>query len=65
VRGYHQMKTRYSGTKAFIQMHIDLDDSLSFLQAHEIAESLEHALEEAFPGADVILHQDPVRLEHN
>ena len=61
VRGFHQLKTRYSGAKAFIQMHIDLDDSLSFLEAHEIAETLEHALEEAFPGADVILHQDPVK----
>ncbi len=60
IRGYHQLKTRYSGLKAFIQMHIELDRTLSFLQAHDIAEGLEKELEALFPGSDIMLHQDPV-----
>lgn len=59
IRGHHNLKTRYSGTKAFIQMHIDIDASLSFLAAHDIADRLEQQLLVAFPGAEVIIHPDP------
>lgn len=60
LKGYHNLKTRYSGTKPFIQMHVELDKELSFKQAHDIAEALENALFKRFPHADIIIHQDPV-----
>lgn len=60
VLGVHNLKTRYSGTKAFIQLHVDLSQSLSFLEAHAIVDRLEHEIEHLFPGADVIVHPDPV-----
>lgn len=59
IQGHHQLKTRYSGAKVFIQMHAEIDGGLSFSAAHEIADRLEHALEAAFPQAEVIIHQDP------
>lgn len=59
IRGYHNLKTRYSGAKAFIQMHVDMDAALNFRDAHAIIDRLEHKLTEAFPGADVIIHPDP------
>lgn len=58
--GYHDLKTRYAGIKAFIQLHLDLDGSQSLQEAHAIADSLEHKLERVFPGSEVIIHQDPV-----
>jgi ferrous-iron efflux pump FieF len=60
IYGYHNLKTRYSGMKAFIQLHIDIDASLNFKDAHAITERLEDALLVAFPGAEVIIHPDPV-----
>ena len=63
ILGFHELKTRYSGTKAFIQMHADIDDRLSFTAAHEIADNLEQALLEAFPDAEVIIHQDPKKMK--
>ena len=60
IYGYHNLKTRYSGMKAFIQLHIEMDASLNFKDAHDITERLEEALTEAFPGAEVIVHPDPV-----
>ncbi len=60
VRGHHNLKTRYSGVKPFIQFHIDVDAGLNFREVHAITDQLEHALMEAFPGADVIIHPDPV-----
>lgn len=59
VLGHHKLKTRYAGNKSFMQMHIDVDASLSFKDAHEIVDRLEHALMQAFPGAEVIIHPDP------
>ena len=60
IWGVHWFKTRYSGTKAFIQMHIDIDASVSFRTAHDITDRLEHKLLEAFPQAEIIIHPDPV-----
>ncbi len=60
IRGYHKLKTRYSGTKAFIQLHIEIDASLNFRDAHAITERLEDRLLAAFPDAEVIVHPDPV-----
>ena len=59
IRGYHQFKTRYSGVKAFIQLHVEIDVNLSFREAHAIVDRLEHAILDEFPGADVIIHPDP------
>jgi len=59
IRGHHQLKTRYAGNKPFMQMHIDIDASLSFKEAHDIIDRLEHALMDVFPGAEVIIHPDP------
>lgn len=60
VLGVHNLKTRYSGTKPFIQMHVDISHQLSFLEAHEVVDRLEHDLHALFLEADVIVHPDPV-----
>jgi ferrous-iron efflux pump FieF len=60
IRNVHKLKTRYSGTKPFIQMHAEVDGALSFREAHDLIDRLEHALEDAFPGAEIIIHPDPI-----
>ena len=62
IYDYHNLKTRYSGAKAFIQMHIDIDANLNFREAHAIVDRLENAIVSAFAGADVIIHPDPREL---
>lgn len=56
----HNLKTRYSGIKPFIQFHLELDGTQTLHDAHEIADGLEAKLMEMFPGGEVIIHQDPV-----
>jgi len=63
VRGYHDLRTRASGPQVFIQCHLELDGKLSLLEAHAIADRVENQLETAFPGAEVILHEDPFPQE--
>ncbi len=59
ILSHHKLKTRYSGTKPFIQMHVEIDDSLDFQSAHAITDTLENALLAAFPEAEIIIHPDP------
>lgn len=59
VRDMHDLRTRKSGTNSFIQLHLDLDVDISLLRAHEIADAVEAKIKEAFPEADVMIHQDP------
>jgi ferrous-iron efflux pump FieF len=36
-----------------------MDGKLSLWAAHDVADRIEMQLEKAFPGAEVILHEDP------
>ena len=59
VHGIHQLRTRQAGMTKFIQLHIELDDELPLVDAHTLADVVEDRLLVAFPGADVMIHQDP------
>lgn len=59
VLGAHDLKTRQVGLTRFIQMHIEMSDDLKLFEAHAIADEVENALMERFPGSDILLHQDP------
>ncbi len=60
VHGMHDLRTRLSGRTEFIQMHIELDDDLPLIDAHEIADQVEDEVMKAIPTADVVIHLDPV-----
>lgn len=59
-QGFHDLRTRCSGRKSFVQLHLELSKSLSFQEAHDIAENVENKLNDLLGNADVIVHQDPV-----
>jgi len=59
----HDLRTRVAGPTAFIQIHIEMDGALSLRRAHEISDEVEGQLREAYPHAEVIIHQDPEGLE--
>ncbi|MGX2987507.1 cation diffusion facilitator family transporter [Ursidibacter sp. B-7004-1] len=58
----HDVKTRRAGAVRFIQLHLELDDNLPLLIAHEITDSLEQKLLNAFPMSEVIIHQEPTTI---
>lgn len=62
VRSFHDLRTRLSGTQIFIQLHIDLDPDMTLTRAHVISDEVEARLCAAFPGAEVLIHQDPAGL---
>jgi ferrous-iron efflux pump FieF len=63
VRNLHDLRTRSAGLSTFIQVHIEMDPLMSLSEAHAVSDAVEHDLCQAFPGAQVIIHQDPEGLE--
>jgi len=63
VKNVHDLKTRMAGLSTFIQLHLALDPDISLAEAHVISDAVESALLQAYPGAEVIIHQDPAGLE--
>lgn len=63
THGMHDLRTRKSGTTTFIQLHLELDDHLTLLQAHAISDEVEALLLDAYPDAEVIIHEDPASLK--
>lgn len=57
--GLHDLRTRKSGIYRFVQFHLDLDGEISLRRAHEISDSVESAVREAFPNTEILIHQDP------
>jgi ferrous-iron efflux pump FieF len=55
----HDLRTRSAGQQQFIQLHLEMERTLPLYKAHAIADQVERAIREAFPAADVIIHQDP------
>jgi ferrous-iron efflux pump FieF len=63
VTAVHDLKTRVAGPTAFIQLHLEMDGDMSLRRAHEIADGVEAQLRDAYPHAEIIIHQDPAGLE--
>jgi len=59
VSGVHQLRTRMAGSVVMIQMHIDLDPTLTLDAAHAIVVEAENRILAAYPRADILIHPDP------
>lgn len=65
VKGYHDFRSRVSGARMFIEIHLELDGNLSLYASHAIADEAEEKIIAAYPQAQVIIHQDPYGLHEN
>lgn len=63
ARGLHDLRTRSTGVGQHIDFHLELDSDLTLAQAHDITDSIELRLREAFPSADFSIHQEPEGLD--
>ncbi len=63
VMNVHDLKTRAAGLSTFIQLHLALDPEMPLAEAHKVSDAVEQAILTAYPGAEVIIHQDPAGLE--
>jgi ferrous-iron efflux pump FieF len=63
VAAVHDLKTRLAGPSTFIQLHLEMDGAMDLRRAHEISDRVEKQLRDAYPQAEIIIHQDPAGLE--
>lgn len=59
ARALHDLRTRQAGNQIFIQFHLELDPDLRLRDAHRISDEIEAELLAVFPGAQILIHQDP------
>jgi len=59
VLGLHDLRTRMSGPVRFIQLHLELDDDMKLIDAHQISDAVEDKLKYRFHNADILVHHDP------
>jgi ferrous-iron efflux pump FieF len=59
LKGLHDLRTRTSGARDFVQFHIWMDPRLTILAAHDVVEALEKRLGAEFPGTEILIHIDP------
>jgi ferrous-iron efflux pump FieF len=59
VLGAHDLRTRISGTRWFLQLHAELPDHMPLSQVHLICDQIENAIHAEFPQTEVLVHPDP------
>jgi len=55
----HDLRTRISGTRWFVQLHVRLPGEMTLSEAHRRTEAVERAIHAEFPRAEVLVHTDP------
>lgn len=63
----HGLRTRVSGQRKYVDMHVLVPGSWTVQEGHDRIEEIEHAVTQAFPLTDVMCHLEPADdpLSHN
>jgi ferrous-iron efflux pump FieF len=64
VLGVHDLRTRRSGARRFVVIHVEIDRRVSFAEAHRLSEEVVRAVEAGLPHTRVTVHADPWPVEH-
>ncbi|MEM5552757.1 cation diffusion facilitator family transporter [Pseudoalteromonas sp. NEC-BIFX-2020_002] len=63
VFGVHDVRTRQGGKIKFIQMHLELEDTLPLIRAHHVADEVVAMIQQEFNcEMDILIHQDPISV---
>ena len=63
VRGFHKLRTRKSGSHRHVDVHVQIADTYTFVEAHRLTEELEDRLRAALPNLHPIIHIEPFEEE--
>ena len=59
LAGLHDLRTRTSGAYDFVQFHVWVPGKWTVEAAHERMDAVEEALQDRFPGTEILIHLDP------
>jgi ferrous-iron efflux pump FieF len=59
VLGFHDLRTRRSGSQKFIDLHLEVERDMSLQDAHDVSVRVLRTIEAEIPRARVQIHTDP------
>lgn len=59
LRGVHDLRTRTSGNRDFVQFHVWVDGAMTVTHAHKVMDEIEAKLRQEFPDVEILIHPDP------
>lgn len=59
IKGLHDLRTRTSGNRDFVQFHLAVNPEMTIQQAHVVMDEVEAILAKEFPGVEILIHPDP------
>ena len=62
LKGLHDLRTRTSGDRDFVQFHVAVDPQMTVRAAHDVMDEIEAKLLAEFPGIEILIHPDPEGL---
>lgn len=57
---YHALRTRMSGAKSFVDVHVLLPGKMSIQAGHDLVERLENEIHSTLPHVEVLTHLEPL-----
>lgn len=57
---YHALRTRISGAKSFVDVHVLLPGNMSVQAGHDLCERLEKEIQSKLPHVEVLTHLEPL-----
>ena len=65
VEAVSKVRMRRAGAEVFADVTLSVGHAVSFERAHEIADEAAAAVRAVVPGADVVVHAEPLALSHH
>lgn len=59
IKYYHHLRTRRSGSKRLVDVHIFLEADMRLRKAHDICSEIEARIKTLFSPCDVVIHPEP------
>jgi ferrous-iron efflux pump FieF len=63
VHGFHDLRTRLSGSQKFIDLHLEVERNMRLQEAHDVSVRVLREIEAEIPRARVQIHTDPAGEE--
>jgi cation diffusion facilitator family transporter len=63
LAGFHEVRTRKSGSQRFIDLHLMLPSNASVEEAHQMCDHLEGDMKNRLPNSNVTIHVEPCNVE--
>ena len=64
--GVHRLRARRHGEWRMVDMHLEFDDDVSLLYAHEVNDHVEEAIAACFDGpVEIMIHMEPKSVAHD